>query len=692
MDGVFSQLQRALSPASKGNSHDETYPCKPGTTYFKRSPGPQGAASPAQGKSSGSQGAASPQADSGTPKYKMRKLSSYVSEEMEDEPAESASEGLKRKETMNTDTQASSSAGMDTGDEVVAGVAAGKAVVAGKGSAGGEESAASERVAAGNDADTGVELPETDTTAGKGTGLDTGMDPGTAEVSPDDVSPGTDVVSPDHPCLTNGLDTGLDDGTSQVSPDHPCLTNQVAPARKRPAAAPACKRPAAAILVQDAPVRKRPAAAMENAAQKELRRSKRRMETGCNLDSGEDLTSAEASGSISPDNAHWAGFRNAGSPPSSSKESGGKQAEGAHEGAESEGGDGAQVFKGAGEAAGKESGGKQAEGAHEGAESEGGDGAQVFKGAGEAAGKESGGKQAEGAHEGAESEGGDGAQVFKGAGEAAGKESGGKQAEGAHEGAESEGGDGAQVFKGAGEAAGKEDGSEGGDDEDQEEEDEEEDEEDEEEWEEEEEEEEEEEDEEEAETTENGNPSIMVINSMAWPVGTQQVMKHTELMTWMLDKQTNPELQSSLDFFGMKLRGNLYTHADVDSTMALGRQVLSIDARLPQMKVKLILEKRKQENKPHIIVLTCKSLTTAPIKNIQMGSVKLVPDASGKFSQFYALRVFLAWRSISLTITECKQNVEGWEPKVFELEAMIDDLCNQVKLFEKHTAATFAVF
>ena len=590
MDGVFSQLQRALSPASKGNSHDETYPCKPGTTYFKRSPGPQGAASPAQGKSSGSQGAASPQADSGTPKYKMRKLSSYVSEEMEDEPAESASEGLKRKETMNTDTQASSSAGMDTGDEVVAGVAAGKAVVAGKGSAGGEESAASERVAAGNDADTGVELPETDTTAGKGTGLDTGMDPGTAEVSPDDVSPGTDVVSPDHPCLTNGLDTGLDDGTSQVSPDHPCLTNQVAPARKRPAAAPACKRPAAAILVQDAPVRKRPAAAMENAAQKELRRSKRRMETGCNLDSGEDLTSAEASGSISPDNAHWAGFRNAGSPPSSSKESGGKQAEGAHEGAESEGGDGAQVFKGAGE------------------------------------------------------------------------------------------------------AAGKEDGSEGGDDEDQEEEDEEEDEEDEEEWEEEEEEEEEEEDEEEAETTENGNPSIMVINSMAWPVGTQQVMKHTELMTWMLDKQTNPELQSSLDFFGMKLRGNLYTHADVDSTMALGRQVLSIDARLPQMKVKLILEKRKQENKPHIIVLTCKSLTTAPIKNIQMGSVKLVPDASGKFSQFYALRVFLAWRSISLTITECKQNVEGWEPKVFELEAMIDDLCNQVKLFEKHTAATFAVF
>ncbi len=654
MDGVFSQLQRALSPASKGNSHDETYPCKPGTTYFKRSPGPQGAASPAQGKSSGSQGAASPQADSGTPKYKMRKLSSYVSEEMEDEPAESASEGLKRKETMNTDTQASSSAGMDTGDEVVAGVAAGKAVVAGKGSAGGEESAASERVAAGNDADTGVELPETDTTAGKGTGtdmdagtgLDTGMDPGTAEVSPDDVSPGTDVVSPDHPCLTNGLDTGLDNGTSKVSPDHPCLTNgldtgldngtskvspdhpcltnQVAPARKRPAAAPACKRPAAAILVQDAPVRKRPAAAMENAAQKELRRSKRRMETGCNLDSGEDLTSAEASGSISPDNAHWAGFRNAGSPPSSSKESGGKQAEGAHEGAESEGGDGAQVFKGAGEAAGKESGGKQAEGAHEGAESEGGDGAQVFKGAGE--------------------------------------------------------------------AAGKEDGSEGGDDEDQEEEDEEEDEEDEEEWEEEEEEEEEEEDEEEAETTENGNPSIMVINSMAWPVGTQQVMKHTELMTWMLDKQTNPELQSSLDFFGMKLRGNLYTHADVDSTMALGRQVLSIDARLPQMKVKLILEKRKQENKPHIIVLTCKSLTTAPIKNIQMGSVKLVPDASGKFSQFYALRVFLAWRSISLTITECKQNVEGWEPKVFELEAMIDDLCNQVKLFEKHTAATFAVF
>ncbi len=179
---------------------------------------------------------------------------------------------------------------------------------------------------------------------------------------------------------------------------------------------------------------------------------------------------------------------------------------------------------------------------------------------------------------------------------------------------------------------------------------------------------------------------------MAWDVGTQQVMKHTELMTWMLDKQTNPELQSSLDFFGMKLRGNLYTHADVDSTMALGRQVLSIDARLPQMKVKLILEKRKQENKPHIIVLTCKSLTTAPIKNIQMGSVKLVPDASGKFSQFYALRVFLAWRSISLTITECKQNVEGWEPKVFELEAMIDDLCNQVKLFEKHTAATFAVF
>jgi hypothetical protein len=75
-----------------------------------------------------------------------------------------------------------------------------------------------------------------------------------------------------------------------------------------------------------------------------------------------------------------------------------------------------------------------------------------------------------------------------------------------------------------------------------------------------------------------------------------------------------------------------------------------------------------------------------------MGSVKLVPDASGKFSQFYALRVFLAWRSISLTITECKQNVEGWEPKVFELEAMIDDLCNQVKLFEKHTATTFAVF
>ena len=579
MEGVFSQLQRALD----GD---------------KRSPGPKGAASPAKGKSSGFQEAASPQPDSGTPKYKMRKLSSYVSEEMEDEPAESASEGLKRKETMNTDTQASSSAGMDTGDEVVAGVAAGKAVVAGKGSAGGEESAASERVAAGNDADTGVELPETDTTAGKGTGtdmdagtgLDTGMDPGTAEVSPDDVSPGTDKVSPDHQSLTNGLDTGLDNGTSEVSPDHPCLTNQVAPARKRPAAAPACKRPAAAILVQDAPVRKRPAAAMENAAQKELRRSKRRMETGCNLDSGEDLTSAEASGSISLDDAHWAGFRNAGSPPSSSKESGGKQAEGAHEGAESEGGDGAQVFKGAGE------------------------------------------------------------------------------------------------------AAGKEDGSEGGDDEDQEEEDEEEDEEDEEEWEEEEEEEEEEEDEEEAETTEDGNPSIMVINSMAWPVGTQQVMKHTELMTWMLDKQTNPELQSSLDFFGMKLRGNLYTHADVDSTMALGRQVLSIDARLPQMKVKLILEKRKQENKPHIIVLTCKSLTTAPIKNIQMGSVKLVPDASGKFSQFYALRVFLAWRSISLTITECKQNVEGWEPKVFELEAMIDDLCNQVKLFEKHTAATFAVF
>jgi hypothetical protein len=529
----------------------------------------------------------------------MRTLTRFVSSDMEEEPAESAPEGLKRKETMNTDTQASSSAGMDTCDEVPAG---------------GEESAASERVAAGNDTDTVVELPETDTTAGKGTGtdmdagtgLDTGMDdvsPGTAEVSPGDVSPGTDVVSPDHPCLTN----------------------QVAPARKRPAAAPACKRPAAAILVQDAPVRKRPAAAMENAAQKELRRSKRRMETGCNLDSGEDLTSAEASGSISPDDAHWAGFRNAGSPPSSSKESGGKQAEGAHEGAESEGGDGARVFKGAGEAAGKESGGKQAEGAHEGAESEGGDGAQVFKGAGE--------------------------------------------------------------------AAGKEDGSEGGDDEDQEEEDEEEDEEDEEEWEEEEEEEEEEEDEEGAETTEDGNPSVMVINSMAWPVGTQQVMKHTELMTWMLDKQMNPELQSSLDFFGMKLRGNLYTHADVDSTMALGRQVLSIDARLPQMKVKLILEKRKMENKPHIIVLTCKSITTAaPIKIIQMGSVKLVPDASGKFSQFYALRVFLAWRSISLTITECKQNVEGWEPKVFELEAMIDDLCNQVKLFEKHTAATFAVF
>ena len=110
------------------------------------------------------------------------------------------------------------------------------------------------------------------------------------------------------------------------------------------------------------------------------------------------------------------------------------------------------------------------------------------------------------------------------------------------------------------------------------------------------------------------------------------------------------------------------------------------------------MEKRKQENKPHIIVLTCKSLAsnldnpTAPIKNIQMGSVKLDPDASGKFSQFYALRVFLAWRTISLTLTECKQNVEGWEPKVFELEAMIDDLCNQVKLFEKHTAATFAVF
>jgi hypothetical protein len=199
--------------------------------------------------------------------------------------------------------------------------------------------------------------------------------------------------------------------------------------------------------------------------------------------------------------------------------------------------------------------------------------------------------------------------------------------------------------------------------------------------------------EEEEKETENGNPSIKVIKCMEWPIGTKHVMAYTELMHWMLDQQMNQQLQPSLAFFGMKLSGNLYTCADIDSTIALGRQVLNVTTSTPETKVGFKLEKRKQKNnKPYLIVLTCKTVTKsihdpdAPIKNEQMGSVALFPDASGKFSHFYALRVFLAWRSIVHTISECCQVNEK------PLSSMIDDLCTQVKQFEKHTAKPFAVF
>jgi hypothetical protein len=190
--------------------------------------------------------------------------------------------------------------------------------------------------------------------------------------------------------------------------------------------------------------------------------------------------------------------------------------------------------------------------------------------------------------------------------------------------------------------------------------------------EEEEENEEEEEEEEEGDEEMEGNPRIRTVGIANFDPGAHLMAPYV-CLTWMLNKLNSNDVQTALEFLGLRLIGNLWIAADMDSTLALGRDITCnsySDNQLPQHTVRLKLEKRLVSPGKHNIVMTCKLHEGAqPIK--QLGSLALNPNAGGRFNHFLFARIFMGWRCI----VEALQKSDV----IYPGEDLISLMCTQVK-------------
>jgi hypothetical protein len=168
---------------------------------------------------------------------------------------------------------------------------------------------------------------------------------------------------------------------------------------------------------------------------------------------------------------------------------------------------------------------------------------------------------------------------------------------------------------------------------------------------------EEEEEEEEAEAVEeeeDGHPRIRTVGITKWYPGA-----HGDGMTphvcflWLLGKLNGDDVQTALEFLGLRLKGNLFVSADVDSTLVIGRDITghtyADHFQHPNHTVKLKLEKRLVSPGRYNIVMTCKLLERDCVIK-QLGSLALIPDAGGRFNQFLVVRIFMGWRCIALAL------------------------------------------
>jgi hypothetical protein len=184
--------------------------------------------------------------------------------------------------------------------------------------------------------------------------------------------------------------------------------------------------------------------------------------------------------------------------------------------------------------------------------------------------------------------------------------------------------------------------------------------------------EEEEEAEVEEEEEEIGLPYINIVGGTDFDPGSHLQSPYA-LLVLLLGKLNCNDVQTALEFLGMRLKGNLYLAADVNSTVLLGRCITFeyyCDHQLPRHTVKLKLEKRLTFPGKHNLVITCKLLVDAqPLK--QLASMALHPDAGGRFNQFLVVRILMGWRCIVLALE--KSDV------VYPGEDLIVLMCTRVK-------------
>jgi hypothetical protein len=180
---------------------------------------------------------------------------------------------------------------------------------------------------------------------------------------------------------------------------------------------------------------------------------------------------------------------------------------------------------------------------------------------------------------------------------------------------------------------------------------------------------EEEEEEEEAEAEEaekeeeEGNPRIRTVGITTWWQGAHGdgTTPHVCFL-WLLGKLNGDDVQTALEFLGLRLKGNLFVSADVDSTLAIGRDITGNSYadhfQHPNHTVKLKLEKRLVSPGKHNIVMTCKLLELDCVIK-QLGSLALIPDAGGRFNQFLVVRIFMGWRCLALALDKCAMEYPG---------------------------------